>query len=285
MPIEIIFYLVFFGQIFLISHYYPRKLIARESHILRTYPPETHPKLYPESAGIYQTLIHRFSTMFYGLFALGLVLALLIFLYPSATGGLTNDLITFYFVIQFSPLMVMEFRALKTFKLMRKANLSSTRTAELSPRNMFNFVSPSIALLAVITFLTLNILVIYMIQSGLYVGDAAYNKLVSASVSNLLFAGIIYWNIRSKKQNPHQSHRDHMRMIKLAVTQLFLIAISRDIYMIVDTLVDASNFADLQAIVTCLYLQFLAVICFRGLHLFHVDDIDFDAYRSGIRAS
>ena len=40
-----LFYIVFLGQILLISYYFPRKLLERMQYVLETYPPAAYPKL------------------------------------------------------------------------------------------------------------------------------------------------------------------------------------------------------------------------------------------------
>ena len=50
MPEHIVwFYLVFSSQILLLSFYVPRRVVGRLRYVVETYPPETHPKLYPVS--------------------------------------------------------------------------------------------------------------------------------------------------------------------------------------------------------------------------------------------
>jgi len=46
---QLIFYVVFLSQILLISFYFPRKVLQRIRFIVETYPPSTHPRLYPVS--------------------------------------------------------------------------------------------------------------------------------------------------------------------------------------------------------------------------------------------
>ena len=44
-----LFYIAFLGQIFVISWYFPRKLLERMQKVLAVYPPEQYPKLYPQA--------------------------------------------------------------------------------------------------------------------------------------------------------------------------------------------------------------------------------------------
>ena len=47
MSIHILFYALFLSQIILISYYYPKQIIKRIDGVLKNYPPEDYPKLYP----------------------------------------------------------------------------------------------------------------------------------------------------------------------------------------------------------------------------------------------
>ncbi len=49
-----LFYVAFLSQIFLMSYYFPNKLLARMRHVLTTYPPAAYPKLYPKPIEQYE---------------------------------------------------------------------------------------------------------------------------------------------------------------------------------------------------------------------------------------
>ena len=39
MPVDILFYVVFLGQILVISFYFPRKMLGQMRYVIKTYPP------------------------------------------------------------------------------------------------------------------------------------------------------------------------------------------------------------------------------------------------------
>jgi len=45
--------IAFLGQIFLISYYYPEKILARMDYVRATYPPSQYPRLYPKPIEYY----------------------------------------------------------------------------------------------------------------------------------------------------------------------------------------------------------------------------------------
>ena len=50
-----LFYLVFLGQVLLISYVFPRRVLKRMRHVVDNYPPTEYPRLYPVS----QNLVER----------------------------------------------------------------------------------------------------------------------------------------------------------------------------------------------------------------------------------
>jgi len=46
---NIIFYIAFLGQIYILSWYFPGKILDRMKTVLETYPPAEYPRLYPNS--------------------------------------------------------------------------------------------------------------------------------------------------------------------------------------------------------------------------------------------
>jgi hypothetical protein len=58
-----LFYIAFVSQIYLLSYYFPQKLLARMRHVLASYPPETYPKLYPRPIEDYKKAHRGFKFM------------------------------------------------------------------------------------------------------------------------------------------------------------------------------------------------------------------------------
>ena len=49
MLINILFFILFSSQIFLLSYYFPRKIVERIEQVISQYPPAQYPRLYPKS--------------------------------------------------------------------------------------------------------------------------------------------------------------------------------------------------------------------------------------------
>jgi len=156
---NLLFYIVFLGQIFLLSYYFPKKILGRMKTVLEKYPPSNYPKLYPRPVEYYKKGQWGFELVSRLIFGLGFViLFLIIFVVDHANfaddGYISEAWPAVYGIIQFLPLMYLEFSEFNQFKQMRKANSSTTRIAELQPRRFADFASPLILGLAVFLYVT-----------------------------------------------------------------------------------------------------------------------------------
>ena len=146
-----LFFLVFLSQIFFISFYIQRKQLRRAEYVVETYPPSKFPKLYPiplDTAEVIKKRLLILRIMNYFAIFIGLIL-LERFVSYVLDGGEWNDgivesfILLPYFIVQMVPFMVLGFWSGKSYKLMRKAALQRTRKAELRPRRLFDFISPT----------------------------------------------------------------------------------------------------------------------------------------------
>ena len=142
-----LFYVAFLSQILLMSYYFPNKLLARMRYVLTTYPPTTYPKLYPRPIEQYKMVQLAFKYVSRFILLLGfLILYATIFWVDHRTfaddGYISEIWPALYGMIQFLPLMVVEFSEFSHFKQMRNAHTPSKRIAELRRRGLTDLVSP-----------------------------------------------------------------------------------------------------------------------------------------------
>ena len=163
MPEHIFFHLVFLSQILLISFYYPRQILSRMSYVFETYPLSTYPKLYPKPIEYYTKAQRNYRIINLFILLAGLLI-LAVLLGISRSGEWDHAIASWYFVVQIFPMMLLELSSLKEFKLMRNAHSRTTRKAELHPRRLFDFISPSIIGIAIITYVAFVLLVLYIRQ-------------------------------------------------------------------------------------------------------------------------
>jgi len=274
---NLLFFAAFLSQILLISFYYPRKILRHESFVLETYPPSKYPKLYPNSPEAYKAGSRSFKYLFNFILLLGLLLSVLLLTTVPSTSW--DDMVAFYFMLQLVPIFYLEISAYKTFKLMRRNNSLSTRVADLQPRHLFNFVSPKLVGIAVFMYICFMLFILFMSQNDLYVGNAANIKMISVTVSNLLFIAIIYSNLNGKKLNPHQAHQDRMSQMELVITQMVLISIASTGFLAFDTMADFLTITELMPFFQSVFLQLVAVISLWGFSSSRMKNIDFEVYK------
>ncbi|MDA8021181.1 MAG: hypothetical protein MPN21_27405, partial [Thermoanaerobaculia bacterium] len=124
---DLLFYIAFLGQIFLISYYYPELLLSRMRQVLTDYPPTEYPRLYPEPVEYYKVAHWVFKIITRMVFALGFVIlfciAFLVDHSSFADDGFISEIFpAAYGMIQFVPLLLLEITEFRYFKRMREAN-------------------------------------------------------------------------------------------------------------------------------------------------------------------
>ena len=151
---QMIFYFVFLSQVLLISSYLPRAILSRVRYVVETYPPSKYPKLYPVPIEAVEKAQRNYKNM--NLFALLVGFVLLFIGAYSPTEEMLNwdsiSVITIYFLVQHSPMMIAATSGFTYFNLMRRADSRTTRKAELHPRRLFYFVSPVIIGVAIFVY-------------------------------------------------------------------------------------------------------------------------------------
>ncbi len=279
--VQILFYFVFLSQILLISFYFPKKILNRMRHVFDTYPPSGYPKLYPKPVEYYEQRRRNYRTMNSGILLVGLLILAGLIGYPgSAAWGERSDFFSYsfiaflYFFVQMFPVMLLDLSSIKCFKLMRNAN--STRKAELEPRRLFDFVSPTILGLAAFTYVAFCIFVIY-IRTFDFEWFGGYANIFGATVMNLLFSVAIFWNIYGKKLDPHQAHDDRKRQITVLVHICVFISIAATVFVAISVILSALDLRNFQGITQSVYFQLIGAIC---LQAYRMDTVtNFDVYK------
>ena len=177
-----VFYLVVLSQVLLLSFYLPRTVLRRLRRVIDEHPPSTYPKLYPMSievverglrsrwhlcaerrhaqlgqpgrARVVWTVLRRYRIMNLLILLAGLALVFAGIYAPSADmlNWDNQAVLALYACLQFSPMLLVERSGLKYYRLMRKANVRTTRRADLQPRRLLDFVSPAFLGLAILAY-------------------------------------------------------------------------------------------------------------------------------------
>lgn len=277
MPNDILFYFVFLSQIILLSFYFPKKMLSRIKYVFETYPPSEFPKLYPESIEYYDKARRNYKNMNLFILLAGLLLMAVLLGY-SRSGEWDKAIVNTYYMVQLFPMMLVEIGSFKYYKLMRKTDSRTTRKAELSPRRLFDFISPTMVGLAMFVYFAFISLILYIRQFE-FPWFGGYWNIVAITAVNLFLAGIIIWNLYGKKRDPYQAHEDRIRQIELIVKQMIFISIAMTVYIAIVVVLASLDLRHIQPTVMSLYLQLIAVICFRTLR---IDTINFEGYKEDL---
>ena len=269
-----LFHLFLLSQILVISYYYPNRLLGRLKHVFENYPPETHPKLYSKPIEYYRSS-HRNYMIANRIIILAGILLLAGLIMTPRSGDWDKAVLTWFFMLQFVPLFLLDLGALRELKRMRSANPSARRRAELRPRHLFDFVSSAFLGVAIATYIAFAGLIVFVNQFE-FPWFGGYLNIVIVTGLNLFFAGIVLWTMYGKKRNPLQAHEDRLRQIKLSVKVAMFTSIAATIFVAISIVLSALDLRQFQAAVQAVYFQLLAVVSFQ---CYLQPSTNFDVYK------
>ena len=281
-----VFYTVFLGQIYLLSVYFPRKIINRARYVLDNFPPEDYPKLYPTYHPGFMAEANRKLGFYKGvnaataIFGLMILTAMLVTGYrPSMKGG-DEIFVLFYSMLQALPLIYAEVKEFKQYRLMRSTYAAKTRTAELAPRRLFDFISPFYVVLAV---------ALYCLWLAFYLSARGFDDPQVGEVYATLFmitglnVAYVFWIARvmvGKKFDPYKAHADQLKQIGVTVKMLVFSSIGISIFQMLAQAADQYDFEVFDPPMASLYMQFCMVFGLGiAMKMQDIEDIDFDVYR------
>jgi len=286
-----LFYVTFLSQIFLLSYYFPTKLLERMRYVLETYPPSKYPKLYPQPLEYYKMGQWGFKWVTRGILVLGFViLYAVIFLVDHSSfaddGYISEFWPALYGVIQFAPLLVLELTEFSQFKRMRKANTATTRTAPLRRRRLFDFVSPMLVGMTIFLYILFILFDLYAHDFVLDWGHDTLQRVAVLTVTNLLISGIGAWHLYGRKQNPHQTSDDRNKQIATNLNSFLYASMAMSIFFMAQVADDLIDMNFLDATLVSFYFQVITFLSLgHALRSLRLEDIDFDVYKSGTTAT
>jgi hypothetical protein len=282
MSIHILFYVLFLSQIILISYYYPTQIIKRIEGVLKKFPPKDYPKLYPESLDNVITGKKRYRLLNQIILIIGLVLMGIYAFMSSGYEGnqkFAEGLPLMFGMIQFIPFMLLEISSFRQFKLMREANKSTSRTAGLSPRKLFDYVSP-ISVISAITLIFAYILFDLYIHNFIFTIDIII-KIITLCLVHALFIGLTIWQLTGKRLDPHQTIKDRSQQTEFSLKSMTSVSMFLSIFLIADSAVEVYQLGYLEIIINSIYFQVIAFFGIGGmLRTIRLDNINFDVYKA-----
>ncbi len=283
---SMLFYIIFAGQIFLMSYYIPRQLLRRMDCIHKKYPRSEYPKLYPKSKEYYTIAHWLFKNVYRGILVLGVIIFILLMTVVDHSTFADDGFISefwpmLYGLIQFAPLLILEFSGYSQFKLMRQLNTSKTRKAELRPRRLFDFISPWLFWAAVLILLAEIVFDFYIHGFVVEWNHDTVQRTIVITVTNLFIWAVGAWNLYGLKQDPHQAMEDRNRQMKLQLTTMFYASILLSLFMMTQAADSAFDLDFLDAPLLSLYFQIIAYFSVGYLiRNVRLEDINFDVYKA-----
>ncbi len=287
---NILFYIVFLSQIFLLSFYLPGKILGRVKSVLEMYPASQYPKLYPRPVEEYKKGQRWYRLVNRAILLLGFVILLaLLFVVDHASfaddGFISEAWPAVYGMIQFLPLMLLEFSEFSHFKLMRKANQDTTRKAELHPRRLTGFVSPAIIGLAVLLYAGSILLDLYWHDFVIQWDHDTTQRAIVLTVTNLFMAGFGAWHLHGRKLDPHQAFGDRAKQISANLKVILYVSMAMSVFFMTTAADDVYDLDFLDASLLSLYFQVIAFVSIgHMLRSMRPEDMDFEVYRNDITA-
>ena len=282
-----LFYAVFLSQIFLLSIHYPGKLCRRIRYVLEHFPPAQYPKLYPTcSDGFMEreaAMLRLYRAVNYTIAAAGALVLLAMALSgyrPDVKGG-DEIFVAIYFVLQVCPYLYVEIKEFRHYRLMRRALSATTRTAQLRPRRLFDFISPVYVAAAVL---------LYVVWLAVYLGGQdpgspwqaeVYATLMLISGINLLYMGLIARFLYGRKLDPHQAYGDQLKHMESVVKVAVFSSIGISIFLIATQAVDRYGLEILDPPLVSLYVQLCAIFAIGlSMRTNALEGTDFSVYKS-----
>ena len=284
------FYLVFLGQIYVLSYYYPKKFHARMCYVIETYPASLYPKLYPQfrdkylpayadeaakkGPRLYKTVNIIILLAGLGILGFGLVSGYR----PEGNGE--ESLVAFFGMLQMSPVIALELLSYKQFKMMRQEQEKTRRTADLHPRRVFDFISPWIFGLAAFLLVVCVVFELWINDFALIPGDNGFIMMTTLIGVHVYFVALVAWQMYGKKLNPYQASKDRLRGMEVVVKSAVYTSIGISIFFLSLAVVKQYNLNYLEPLLMSVYFQALAVFGLGTMfRIFQIEDLDFDVYK------
>jgi len=267
--IEVYLFLAMFPvQILGMSVLYPVLFTRFIRTGLKNIPAERLAQLYPgvDVGQAHERFLARYRAANTVVVALGLLLLGWLFSYmqrPGWDGGAVGGMLTAYFLLQCSPIMLVAWFTTRFNKVHRRLLPEAKRKAILQRRGLFDFVSPFTALLAILAYVQFVAFMFYVARHPLpgFGGPFANIGILSLAYV-LLGAAVMYLVYGKKKIDPLQTHANRMRMIGGVATYYAWILILTSISMslnIARKLVDLETWGPFMGVVFLLFITLLTL--------------------------
>ena len=215
------FLAAFTVQILTVSVLYPAWFIRYVRTQATRLPPERLAQLYPgvDLGHAQERFLTQYRALTTGIAVHGLLLLGWLFSYmrrPDWDDGPVEVLVTVYFfAAQVMPLFLVVWMGVRFNKEHKRPLPEGKRTALLQRRGLFDFISPFVVFLAVLSYLLFAAFVIHL-RHHPFPGFAGLINLGAVTLVYALNAFVVYMMLYGKR-NPFETHTSRLHMIGLTV--------------------------------------------------------------------
>jgi len=271
-------YMVFLGQIFVLSFYFPRKILGLINTSMQQHSSDMYPKLYPIKEDEIKTKLKIFNYFNTLVVSIGLAIVVMSFINNTDDlAGWDDQAVLFCFLmLQYLPMLYLGAQGFDYLKLMREKNKIEHRIADLKPRKLLDFVSKPFLSAALFSYGLCVVTVLYFVQ---YPFDG-FAGLVNILGVSTLYAGLgfgIFQKISGKKHNPLQTNEDRSVETTIVIKLLILTAICSSLYLTISLILASMEMRDLGNIIYSIYLQ---AFVFYAYQVMKFDRIDYSVYKA-----
>jgi len=210
------FLAMFIVQILATSILYPTWFIRYWRRQANSIPPERLAEMYPDVDldRVQERMLSQYRWLNGGVAVLGLLLLGWLFAYvrrPDWEDGPVEALVCVYFLAQMVlPTVVIAWLAIRFNKAHKRSVPEVKRKAVLERRGLFDFVSPSVVVLAVACYFLFAAYVVYL-QRHPFVGFAGRINIVGITLVYAVNALVVYGMLYGKKPNRFETHTMRLR--------------------------------------------------------------------------
>lgn len=272
-----LFYLVFLGQVLLISYFLPRRVLQRMRYVVQTYPRTEYPRLYPVSLDRVEAAQRSYRNLNGFALATGLALVAAGLLIPGEDmlGWDTLSVMTLYLMLQLSPLLIATRPGFTYFNPLRRKDTRTKRTAELAPRRLTDFVAP-LAVAVALGLYAFFAFFIVAVQQLDYPWFGGYWNIVGITAINLLCAAGIVYSLLTRSRDPYQTTADRRRQTGFAVRAAVFTSIAATLSVMLSIVLAMLELRPWIPVAKSLYFMLLAAVCLRQ---FRIEGVNFEVYR------
>jgi peptidoglycan/LPS O-acetylase OafA/YrhL len=269
--------MVLLGQIFVLSFYFPRKILGLINTSMQQHSSDVYPKLYPIKEEVIKIKLKIFNIFnsFIVLIGIAIVAVSIINNSDDLLGWDDQAVLLCFLMLQYLPMLYLGAQSFDYLKQMRKTNKNEHRIADFKPRKLLDFISKPFITAAILSYGLCVVTVFYFVQ---YPFDG-FAGLVNILGVSTLYAGLgfgIYHKLYGKKHNPLQTSEDRSVETTIVIKLLILTAICSSLYLAISLILASMDMRDLGNIIYSIYLQ---AFVFYAYHVMKFEQVDYSVYK------